>query len=61
MPDAMAEHVRHLSYNDKFKYIISGMKCEKYVPEWKSSYFKIANFVHMIFKERASQYDAMQV
>ena len=53
-------HVRQLSNNKKLHFIISGIVCEKYVPEWDAVYYGIANFVYTMFKQRAALYDAME-
>ena len=54
---AIRYHVRQLTNSKKLHFIISGIVCEKCVPEWDAVYYRAAIGCSI---DRAARYDAME-
>ena len=58
-PDGLGCELNKRINKDKFAFIISGMQSNAYVKEWRQIYQNIANFVYVMYKERAKMYDSL--
>ena len=58
-PIAMGNELNTISSRGKLIFIISGLKCNIYVKEWRQVYDGAACFVYNIYKKRAALYDSL--
>ena len=58
-PIAMGNELNMISSGGKLIFIISGLKCNVYVKEWRQVYDGAACFVYNIYKKRAALYDSL--
>ena len=57
MPVQMARYIESRSSREKTAFLISGLKSNVYIPEWRQVYMSVATMVHDMYKARALLYD----
>jgi hypothetical protein len=55
MPKPMADSINSLNDKEKFYIFVSCLN-SKYVREWQNCYENIAQFIHLIYRERDTKY-----
>ena len=56
MPQNMWTDYTVMSCPQKLKFLLSGLMCDKYVPEWHDIYLAISDFIYELFRARAIAY-----
>ena len=59
MPLGMAADLSALDPDSKTAFVLSGMNTTSFIEEWEDIYYKMANFVYCIYRERMLLYDEM--
>ena len=57
MPTQMARDIELKSSREKTAFIISGLRSNAYITEWRQVYLSVASMIHHIYKARAALYD----
>ena len=60
MPARMAADILECSNIQKYTLMISGLKCTRYVREWRDIFRNVAFFVHTMYNERKRKYDEVE-
>ena len=56
MPRNMWSDFERMSFSHRYKFLVSGLMCNSYMPEWKDIYLKISNLIHGLYRARALAY-----
>ena len=59
MPQNMWFDFDSMSYAQKFKFLLSGLNSDRYMPEWKDIYLSISTLIFELYKARAMSYNQL--
>ena len=56
MPQNMWTDFIRMPGSHKLKFLLSGLMCDEYMPEWKDTYLRTSDLIFELYRERALVY-----
>ena len=50
-----------MSYSNKLKFLLSGLNCDRYMPEWRDVYLRVSDLIFGLYRARALSYKELTV
>ena len=61
MPQNMWVDFERMSYSSRLKFLLSGLNCDRYMPEWRDVYLRVSDLIFGLYRARALSYKELTV